>query len=191
MAKPTRVKPADLPDGTPRRLAFFRCFLNAIGKDREAVAAAAGVTMVTVSYWWRNDNARLDQLMDIADAFGYRLEVRLSGDGSPARVEVKDLDTDDDGRYVLKRMSFLSFALRQCGITKTELAARLGVSVYTVQAWYKSDTINLDRIYDVARVTGCDVNFTISPKEGDGARTRGSLKSTYDIALHGGFEFQP
>lgn len=171
-----------------KRLDFFRRFLAAIGKDRNAVAEAAGVTSVMVSHWWKTDDARLDQLMAIAERFGYRLEVYLTrGETIPEKpVELDAKDFDNNGeRFTLKRMAFLSFALRECGMTKSALATKLGISVWSVNAWYKADNITIGRIYDIAKVCGYNIFFTIAQPQQPYRAPQDAIRVSYRLSING------
>lgn len=174
-----------------KRLDFFRRFLAAIGKDRDSVAEAAGVTSVMVSHWWKTDDARLDQLMIVAEKFGYRLDVYLThGNTIPTKpVELDARDFDGNGeRYTLKRMSFLSFALREDGMTKSALAAKLGISVYSVNAWYKADNITIGRIYDIAKACGYNIFFTMASLTKQRPVPQGGIRVSYRLTINGDAE---
>ena len=178
MPRPKKNAVPETDQATGHRLDFLRNFLAAVGLSQKDVAQLAGVSTVTVSNWFRSDNMRIDQVTDIISKTGYTASIILTRRNDmpelPINVTPEDFN-DGEGRFVLKRMAFLSFALREIGVTKQELAERLGITPYSVTAWYKADTVAIDRVFQIAKAYDLNIYIDIQPAKNTNKRTAPSI----------------
>lgn len=153
-----------------KRLQFMTDFLSAAHIEYNDIAAFLGISRVAVSHWFAVDDIKLSQAFDIIEHFGYSLHLTMSRDidapeAQPADVEPDEVMVFPDGRYRLKRMSFLSFALRECGVTKKELATRMNLNYSSLRWMFNTDSMMISRLFQAAEALDCSVRFDIDPKE--------------------------
>lgn len=151
-----------------RRLDFLVSFMGAVGINCEDVARILGyATVRSINSWFKVDNCPLAQVYALADKTGYSFNVTLSKKRltpqNPQKVGVQDVMVND-GTFILKRTSFISIACREAGVTKEELARRLGVSATALYRWIQIDDVKVMVAYEIAEALGLDIYFNFTPK---------------------------
>lgn len=171
-----------------KRLQFMTDFLSAAHIEYNDIAAFLGISRVAVSHWFAVDDMKLSQVFDIIEHYGFTLRLTMSGNVDSAvdrtvDVEPEDVEVLQDGRYRLRRMSFLSFALRECGVTKKELATRMNLNYSSLRWMFNTDSMMISRLFQAAEALDCSVRFDIDPKEcslssGDGKARHYAIRIT-------------
>lgn len=152
-----------------KRLQFLTDFISAVHIEYNEIADFLGISRVAVSHWFAVDDIKLSQAFDIIEHFGYSLHLTMSRDIDAPEAQPADIEPDEvmvfpDGRYRLKRMSFLSFALRECGVTKKELATRMNLNYSSLRWMFNTDSMMISRLFQAAEALDCSVRFGIGPK---------------------------
>lgn len=144
--------------GNGKNLAFFKEFLSATGVAYPELAERIGLSTNALFYWFRSDDIRLSLMMNVAEALGYHLYISLSDD--PIDMINIEQQVSRDGLTVrVKRLNFLTVAMREQGVTKIELAARIGRTRDTVTYWYIKDDITIKNLIRCAVALRRNLNF--------------------------------
>ncbi len=63
------------------------------------------------------------------------------------------------------RLAFLRIALKKYGISRKDLAEKLGLNYTGVNRWFHVDDIAISYIFDIAELYGLKVKTIIKPKQ--------------------------
>ena len=148
----------------PKNLDFFKEFLEKAGVKYEALAEKLGLTTTGIHYWFRCDDVRLSYVFDAADALGYNLYISISD--TPSKFG----DLEKAGRNAalqpeVKRLYFLSCALKEERVTKQDLAEKLGITRDAISYWYSKDDVTVKNLIACAKVLGRNLNFSFVKKD--------------------------
>lgn len=141
--------------GQGDNLAFFREFLNANGSPLQKIADGMGVSKSSIFHWFKIDDMRLAQMVEVADILGFDVEVSASHD--PASPAFRLRPAKDPGPQT-SRLQFLTSALKECHVTKTALAEAIGLTRESLTYWYVRDDITIRNLICCLKVIGRDLN---------------------------------
>lgn len=148
-----------------KRLAFLNGLLANCKVTKYALAEMMGVSKQNIFTYFKRDDMKLSYAMEIADRLGYTLSFTLdSGEldkASNVMIELGKLV----GANGLNRLAFLNLALGMNGVSKSEVAEKLGLQYTGVQRWFKVDDIAISYIFAIADAFGWKVKIRADLKK--------------------------
>ena len=148
------------------KMKFLKNFINAMNMSYDDCSELLGVTRANISYLLNSgDDMRLSDIRKIIESKGYRLQILMTTKEDEMDVNVMDEDDfilTDDLKLKPKPLSFLTIAMRRYGITREELASRLGLASTSISYWLnQTQDMWLSRILQCAQVMNLNVKFTV------------------------------
>lgn len=144
----------------PVHTAFLRNVILSSGVTIQDLAKRINLTTTSVHHWFQCDDIRLSKVIQVARVLGYDLQVSIDkkpyqlGKSEPSYFSFNEME-----KLSLKNLYFLKHAIKESGITKYELAARLGITKEAITYWYVADDITLRRLTACANILGRDLYF--------------------------------
>ena len=144
----------------PYKIRFFREFINSTGVPIKQIAEGLGSSTSAILYWFICDDVRLSKIIEVSRYLGYSVlvgfvpKVGMEGQEDPMK---NVFNMDDVEKLLLKPTHFLAIALKDCGITMSDLARKLNISREAVSYWFGKGDINMNNILRCAQVLGKDV----------------------------------
>lgn len=146
------------PDNSAN-LAFFKTFLNSSVISYPELAKQIGISATAIHHWFRCDDVRISQIEACAAALGYELYISIS-DAPTDVVQVDDFGVRSDGvKVALKRLHFLTCAIKEQKLTKAELASRIGITRDAISYWYSKDDMTVTNAISCAKALERNLNF--------------------------------
>lgn len=133
-------------------------FMKKAGLSTGDIATAMNLSRNTVTRWLQKDDCSLSKIMSVAEAFGceFSLLYDVGEDRSVNSTIIIDklISNLASRKITTGRLTFLSIAMRQCSITKVELAEKVGLTRASIQRWFQQDDMNMKYIYKIAELYG-------------------------------------
>ncbi len=138
--------------------------MAAIGVSKPELAHLMCMTPQNIFAYFKRDDMRLSCAMQIVDRLGYELSFSLDRENpsSPLCVVEIELSQDQDN---VGRLAFLRVAMKKYGITRKDLADRLGLNYAGVNRWFFIDDMAISYIFKIAELYGLKVKTIIKPKQ--------------------------
>lgn len=162
-------------------LAFFKEFLTCAGLSQQALAESLGVTITAVHHWFRTDDVKLSYIITAAEVAGYDVFISIADEaqdmvrlGDPKKTPVS-----------VKRLYFLTCALKEKKLTKVELAEKLGMTRDAISYWYAKDDITIKNLVAAASVLGRNINFRFVDKNPSPAVDRNTISINSTVCAYG------
>lgn len=166
-------------------LDFLRTFCGAVGMKTRDIMTALGYTEETsVRYMLAAGSAKLSDVRAVVgypkDAEGRSLyavafSFAPAGASAPRPVRAPRLNMSSSGH-----LDFLWLAVQEEGLSKKDLAQRLGLNYYTVVRWFQNDDITMKRLWDIAAALGRDLLINVRP---DGRGEEGGVRQRFNLLL--------
>lgn len=146
-----------------KRLQFLESLMAAIGVSKPELAHLMRMTPQNIFAYFKRDDMRLSCAMQIVDRLGYELSFSLDRENpsSPLCVVEIELSQDQDN---VGRLAFLRVAMKKYGITRKDIADRLGLNYTGVNRWFFIDDMAISYIFKIAELYDLKVRTTIKPK---------------------------
>ena len=143
----------------PNYTSFLRELVRSSGISIRDLADEIGVTPVTIQHWYSFGNISLSRLLSIVDVLGYEFEIAIGKKPSLDYEEPSYFKFKDIRKLSLSNLHFLSCAINESGITKKDLAERMGLTRDAVTYWFsnKNDDITIRNLTMVANALGMDI----------------------------------
>lgn len=148
------------------KLKFLKNFISTMNMSYDECSELLGVTKANISYLINSgDDMRLSDIRKIIESKGYRLQILMTTKEDEMDINVMEEDDfilTDDLKLKPKPLAFLTIAMRRYGITREELASRLGLASTSISYWLnQTQDMWLSRILQCAQVMNLNVKFTI------------------------------
>lgn len=152
---------------TGRRMLFLREFMSAMNINVEKVAEIVKCHYVTVAKWLTPsyDDAPLSSVMNLIDAYGYKLDFVLTRDYDAGTQYEVLWERRNRARFKADRLAFLTKMMLRYDITSAELGKKMGLHRTSIEYMFKTNDLMISRIYRIADVCDMNVFITIEPKE--------------------------
>lgn len=141
-----------------KRLQFLLTIMEAKGMGKHDLAALMGKTPQNIFTYFKRDDMKLSVAQDIFAKLGYELSFRLTRKGTKQDVVMDVENLIVDGR--LSRLAFLRIGLAQYGISRHEVAEKLGLNYTGVNRWFKVDDIAISYLYEIAEKFNLQLRIT-------------------------------
>ncbi len=144
----------------PVHTAFIKNVILSSGITIQELSKRINVTTTSIHHWFQSDDIRLSKIILVAKALGYDLQACIDkkpyqiADGKPNYFSFNEIE-----KMSLKRLYFLKHAIKESGMKKNDLAARLGITKEAITYWYVSDDITVRRLVACASVMDKDMYF--------------------------------
>ena len=155
--------------GVEPRLKFLTEFMSLTGERVSDVARTLEMTRAGVAHWFTCDDTKLSYCQQYIERKGYELIFSLMKD--QVKVEASNVNISIQRKAVpdddvdCERLQFLQLAMKKNGITKVDIAQKLGLQYNSVRHWFVVDDIYVSHIFNIAHIYGFKVDIQIKPKE--------------------------
>lgn len=144
--------------GNEKRLQFLLNIMVANNISKYELARIMGTSPQNIFKYLQRDDMKLSYAQKIMSELGYELRVRLYKEGDKSRKVMHDLEKLY-GKDGVHRIAFLAVALYENGISKRDVAQRLGLNPSGVFRWFSVDDIAISHIYAIAEAYGFEFIF--------------------------------
>lgn len=146
-----------------KRLQFIADLAGLRGVGYDELAAKLGVSRPVIYSAIKEDDMNLSRAEAICQILDSNLSFKLFAPGEDVDVTVggKDIRHNGDGSFKVKRLAFLSAYLDAKGISRVELANRMGLGWSTVATWFRKDDIKISRLFQIADSLGFSVRVDL------------------------------
>lgn len=157
------------------KLQFLTDFMQFTGDSGAYIAKVLGMTRGSVSHWITTDDMKLSYCDSYIRSRKYSLIFELIPHGekraSVVTTEISPIETARRTRRK-SRLSFLSKAMKEAMVTKTDVANALDICYNTVRHWFVVDDIYISHIYAIAFRFGMDIKITVRPRVAEAGQTK-------------------
>jgi len=147
---------------TLKNLTCLSSFMKQMGIGPGEVATLIGLKRPAITRWMMVDDTSLSNVRKVFDVYAAEFIILYEIPGIDKEITkiVMDRRNSEDTKEGMptSRLTFLKVALQQSGISKTELAERLGITRVSVQRWFSMDDLNMKWIHRIAEVMGWRVH---------------------------------
>ena len=141
-------------------LQFLESLMASIGVSKPELARLMGMSPQNIFAYFQRDDMRLSLAQRVVDRLGYELSFSLERETQSSLCEVEiELPQGTD------RLAFLRIALKKYGISRKDLAEKLGLNYTGVNRWFHVDDMAISYIFDIAELYGLKVKTIIKPKQ--------------------------
>ena len=147
-----------------KRLQFLESFLAAQKVSITQLADLMNVSRQNIHTYFRRDDMRLSYAQEIFNRLGYTLSISMEREGtstSPILLDIESLV----GQNGLTRLAFMRVAFKMYGISREDVANRLGINYAGVGRWFRVDDIAISYIFEIAELYDLTVKVTIKQKQ--------------------------
>lgn len=138
-------------------------FMKKAGLTTGDVAKAMNVSRNTITRWLQTDDCSLKKMMDVAEAFDCELTLSYilpDEEADDSKIIIDKLISNLTARkFKPGRLTFLSIAMQQGGVTKVDLAESIGLTRASIQRWFQQDDMNMKYIYKIAELYGWELHI--------------------------------
>lgn len=121
-----------------------------------------GMSPQNIFAYFQRDDMRLSLAHMIVDKLGYVLSFSLDKE-NPSSLQIVEIEMPG-GEDGIDRLAFLRVAMQKYGISRKEVAEKLGLNYTGVNRWFRVDDIAISYIFKIAEFYGLKVKTTIKPK---------------------------
>lgn len=126
--------------------------MASIGVSKPELARLMGMSPQNIFAYFQRDNMRLSFAQSVVDRLGYELSFSLDRDTQSSLCEV-EIELPQG----MNRLAFLQIALQKYGISRKDLAEKLGLNYTGVNRWLHVDDMAISYIFDIAELYGLKV----------------------------------
>ncbi len=161
-----KYKPEHYP-----RLVFLKAFIGSMGLNTKSLAPIIGKTGAAIGSWFLKDDVSLTNILNIFEKLPlapgherhkYRFTVNFRLKEDKSLVDYSEY-VGQDGKP--SPLMFLWGAIRRSGLTKKEVADRMGVPYSKLRWWKESEDVNISELYALAAALNASLLFVIEPVE--------------------------
>ena len=141
-------------------LQFLESLMASIGVSKPELARLMGMSPQNIFAYFQRDDMRLSFAQRVVDRLGYELSLSLDRE-TPTSLCIVEIGLPQG----TDRLAFLRIALKKYGISRKDLAEKLGLNYTGVNRWFHVDDIAICYIFDIAEIYDLKVKTTINPKQ--------------------------
>lgn len=144
-------------------LGFLYDFMRLSDISTTRMAELMGITRQSVYHWFAKDDMKVSLLQRVFEVCGCRLTLSMVP-LDPVLADshlVVNMSLPHKGEQ--RRLAFLKAVFDRSGLSRDELAGRLGVGRSTVSRWLTADDCTIAQLYHIARTLSQKLTVTIEP----------------------------
>lgn len=145
-----------------KNLKFLYDFAAEMNLTVGDLAARMGLSRQSVYYWFKKDDVKISNIYRLFDVLGYEIRFSLTDMKEEANPNVK-VTSKLYSPETPKNLDFLTIALNQYRINKTDLCRDLNLGATTIYSWQVHDDCFMSYIFRIAEMRGLRLNIDINP----------------------------
>lgn len=149
---------------TEKRLQFIESLLAVKGVSKRELARRMGMSPQNLFIYFQRDDMRLSVAQAAAAELGCDLTFALEREEASTSPLVMDIESLV-GQNGLTRLAFLRVAFSMYGISRKDVAEKLGLNYTGVNRWFRVDDIAINYIFKIADCYGLKVRPIIKTKQ--------------------------